>query len=476
MNIRDLFASLFEVEPRNGALVEERDYRTINLGSFQKPVGAAALANVAGLTALVNEMNLFYDQKKTSSCVGHAIAGLMRLKVKERTGITINPSPRFLYKRAKQRDGIPDVPGTFPRVGAILACKEGFPSEYLVPNATELGEKKYLDFTITENIFRDADGCRFPGFAEVDPTIDAIKEAIHQNGAVVGSTRVGRWTKLPLRWTKNGGHHYTVWYAVERIGNDHRVYVLNSWGAGWLGKVKKWLFPGRGYFMWSEYENEVRDIIAFTEIPKDLLEKAKARPFKFVTPLYAGMSHPHVAELQKFLNSSGFPVTEIGVGSRDEETSFFGVMTRQAVVQWQLSKGLPTTGYFGPMSIQEANRRIPKMTLEDAIIEVESGGDLNAIGDKHISEADGGWAYGPMQIRQPAVTDVNRKLGTNYKATDCLGNLELSLKIFHAYCEMYVGKDASDEIKARLWNGGLGGVRNPKRTDIYWSKVSALLN
>lgn len=110
-------------------------------------------------------------------------------------------------------------------------------------------------------------------------------------------------------------------------------------------------------------------------------------------------------------------------------------------------------------------------TLVSALISVESGGDDNAVGDKALADK----AYGCLQVRQPCVDDVNRKLGTSYHAEQCLGNRALSVRIFQAYIAMYaterrLGRAVTDQDRARIWNGGPSGWRR-KSTLAYWAKV-----
>lgn len=98
---------------------------------------------------------------------------------------------------------------------------------------------------------------------------------------------------------------------------------------------------------------------------------------------------------------------------------------------------------------------LPSNALLVAQIQAESGGDDNAIGDKFLSQK----AYGCLQIRQPCVDDYNRWHQTHYKAEDCLGNRELSVRIYKDYIDHYataprLGRTPTDEDKARIWNGG----------------------
>lgn len=491
MNFFLKILSLFspnEEQKGTGAFREEiPDRRNINLGSFQKPVGAADMKDVRGLETLIIKLNKFFDQKSTGSCVAQSIVMLMILYIYRKTGKVVNLSARWLYKLCKMIDGLSQS-GTYPRIGALAAVKDGFLTEDLLKDNASEGEKKFLDFEVTEEMRKKAKEITMPGFAWVDPTIEAIKEAIFQNGAVVGATVVGKngWNKLPLLSRLFNSSHYTIWYRVEDVlengKDDHRVYVMNSWGSKWLEKIKNWLFPGRGYFLWSEYDDDekVFDIIAFTDIPADILEKTKVRPYRFSRNLKKGMIGTDVLELQKFLNSEGFIIALDGQGSKGKETNYFGQLTMEQVIQWQEEHNIPATGYFGEISRAEANKRVPGMDLEEVIIEVESGGNDKAIGDRNLVHQ----AYGAMQIRQPLVDDVNRFLKTSYRAQDCLGNRDLSLKMWDTYFKIYP-ELKTDEDKAKAWNGGAGWKtlygrkgyeKYTKNLDIYWSKVKKLLD
>jgi len=96
-----------------------------------------------------------------------------------------------------------------------------------------------------------------------------------------------------------------------------------------------------------------------------------------------------------------------------------------------------------------------------AVIMVESGGDVCAVNEQEQ-------AYGPMQIRQCALEDVNQEWGTSYVLTDFLGNLDLSAAAFVTYGQKYRAK--TPESYCRIWNGGPKGMRKAD-TDGYWRKV-----
>jgi hypothetical protein len=109
-----------------------------------------------------------------------------------------------------------------------------------------------------------------------------------------------------------------------------------------------------------------------------------------------------------------------------------------------------------------------------ALIQVESSGNDNAIGDKTLAHR----AYGCLQVRQPVCDDVNRIYNTERLAQNMLGNRVLSIDTFRKYVKIY--KCTTDEEKARVWNGGPSaknkGTKQYVATNGYWSKVNKILS
>jgi len=70
----------------------------------------------------------------------------------------------------------------------------------------------------------------------------------------------------------------------------------------------------------------------------------------FSSNLILGSSGASVVSLQKYLNTHGYTVASVGSGSKGHETSFFGLLTKVALVKFQKSHGIPATGYFGPIT------------------------------------------------------------------------------------------------------------------------------
>ena len=122
-------------------------------------------------------------------------------------------------------------------------------------------------------------------------------------------------------------------------------------------------------------------------------------------------------------------------------------------------------GLFLTTSSMGVVRSIPKNNLIDAIIYVESRGDVNAYNAKEN-------AVGCLQIRPIMLREVNRLLGYNkYKLTD-RWNKSKSIEMFNVIKEHTT--NPTDEKLARNWNGGWNGYKK-QSTLKYWHKVKEQL-
>jgi hypothetical protein len=71
--------------------------------------------------------------------------------------------------------------------------------------------------------------------------------------------------------------------------------------------------------------------------------------FKPTLNLKKGQINSQVKSLQQYLNTNDFIVSQEGFGSPGKETSFFGPLTKAALIKFQKAKGIkPASGYFGP--------------------------------------------------------------------------------------------------------------------------------
>ena len=111
--------------------------------------------------------------------------------------------------------------------------------------------------------------------------------------------------------------------------------------------------------------------------------------------------------------------------------------------------------------------------LIEALIQVESRGNENAVGDKHLGKP----SVGVLQIRPIMVREVNRilkkgKKKLRFTLKDRFSR-EKSIKMFKVWKKYYHSNSSFEKI-ARCWNGGPNGYKN-KSTSHYWNKVKEVL-
>ena len=118
----------------------------------------------------------------------------------------------------------------------------------------------------------------------------------------------------------------------------------------------------------------------------------------------------------------------------------------------------------------------PKKTVNewlDAIERVESGGDLDAIGDEN---AKGGPSRGPLQISRPYWTDAGMTIGVYENCWGPTAHFYSRLVVLCymlRYCPAALaGRDW--ETCSRIHNGGPSGAKK-KATLGYWEKVKKAL-
>ena len=104
----------------------------------------------------------------------------------------------------------------------------------------------------------------------------------------------------------------------------------------------------------------------------------------------------------------------------------------------------------------------PTDRLIDALIHVESKGNIHAVGDN-------GRAIGCLQIHKGTVDDVNKAYGCSYTYEDRKCPIK-SREICKKYLVLHGGYRASSETYARIWNGGPRGHKRSS-TRSYWRRV-----
>jgi hypothetical protein len=102
-----------------------------------------------------------------------------------------------------------------------------------------------------------------------------------------------------------------------------------------------------------------------------------------------------------------------------------------------------------------------------AVAMVECGGDASKVNRRH-------GAYGPLQIRQMCLDDVNRYAGTHYTLRQFVGNTQLSKWAFEVYADMY--NETTPDGMVTLWHYGPRGRHEDHGSDDYVRRVMNLYN
>lgn len=316
-----------------GGLDKPTDSRDIKLGAAGAPVYTfpPTLTNAQAWAQPVEY------QGQQPACGAHAGAEVEGITRKSRY------SPQFTWSDIKTFDGFPLDEGTDMRSVFKSITKDGVLDFNLLGNSISLSEQDYAHPVITAAMKLNIELHTGFGYGFItDLTFNGIKQFISDHGMAILAVRVGAewWTAangtaswlekdvLPLRPPASivSGH-----FVVAHSYDENYIYFLNSWSNTW-GRV------GHGYFG-VNYMPFVTDMGALF-------------PLSFTKDLKEGMTDPDVLRLQQVLNKN--PKTQIattGPGSPGNETSYFGALTFNAVIRFQvLNKITPTSGYCGPLT------------------------------------------------------------------------------------------------------------------------------
>jgi len=350
-----------------GAFRSPADYRDIRIASISAPreYPPSFFIDISKLPV--------WNQRKIGACVGHAMAKYKQSLDLIDTGEVIPLSARFLYALAKCRDDYQGE-GTYPRLVAKILKEEGCATENTCPNDTTLDHESYVyhrkEGDIPTSAKEEAYKAKIAGYAWADLTVEGLKQCIcdFNGGAMLVELDKNWWTDIkgiytrlaaklfPLRPPKvvlSGHEVYLIGY--RDIGNgDVEFHHLGSWDKDWGDK-------GTGYFLWSQYKKNIKELITYTDIPNHLLEEAHNKPpvfkYTFTRPIEFNETSEEVKQLQSALKMYGTFDNAI--------TGWYGPITAKAVLEFQLEE-VPTLSYYerfvmrgkkvGPKTLDALNR------------------------------------------------------------------------------------------------------------------------
>lgn len=334
-----------------GAVLNPPDNRDILLATVQ--------ARVTRPKSYITDISMIPvpNQLAYGTCVGQAEGGMKEYFDYKETGVYVPLSKRFLYSKCKDIDGIPSIQGTYPRVAAKVLFDVGIAESRLVKDDNTLPYSEYLKVDSSREVLDNAKIHRVGGYAFVLPQLEDLLQAIYQNGIVNVTFQFGDWGKFPLMPNpdpKVGSHRNYLYGYEEVVRNgipDAKIYNRNSWGDSWGEK-------GNGWFYFNDYKNYLFDMMAYTDIPNQVIEEAKGTNYIFTRTLKYGMQGADVMELQKRLAkevaSDGLACFRYPTSSTQTFTTYFGKETEKAVQRYQEIKkivvsGTPETTGFGQL-------------------------------------------------------------------------------------------------------------------------------
>lgn len=327
-----------------GAILNEHDIdtRDIPLVMVQSPVELPA--------EYETDLSMFpvFDQGARGTCVPHAYVLIkMFLDWFETKKIKIY-SRRFVYVLARVFSGLTEVngEGLSPRPSAKVMSTSGT-IEDDGRDINTLSHSKYVgEYEISDTMRKVGVINRSGKYAFPFHDLQSIKQAVFQNKLVAVTIGID-WKKISMDGTVHIPKNLAGTHEVVICGYSdatEKFKFRNSWS-------KYWGTDGYGYINYEEIEQVVYDAIVFTDVPNDLIERAKNFQFIFTTDMKISQSGKAIKELQRRLIEYGL-LDDIADGK-------FGLKTFNAVQEFQKLRGIQTTGYVGTITRSQLNEETP---------------------------------------------------------------------------------------------------------------------
>lgn len=190
------------------------------------------------------------SQGGSLSCGGQAFSYYAQVLEYLHTKTFEERSAKFLYSQCWCPEG-----GSRGRDICKILKSQGSAKEAFLPSyyqdKTPLSEEDYRDTSSINNVIRqDAKSTLALSYANVNPDIDSIAQAIRDNnGCVIGVTgeNNGTWySEFPKPPTKNQWNHWVYACKAKLIKGKKYIGIINSWGEECGNKGIQWI--GEDYF------------------------------------------------------------------------------------------------------------------------------------------------------------------------------------------------------------------------------------
>lgn len=284
------------------------------------------------------------NQGVSFSCGGMAGAYYAEVLEAFKTRIFSEKSAKFIYAPIAVPGGGSwgyDIMNRVKKngVAAEMLCRSyessNPPSEAFMTKVEDITQEAIVNATFSESV-------SYSFIYSFD--MDSLAEAIRDNKGViilVRGTNNGTWLSQFPQPPSSMTPETIIWghwaYAgrARMIEGKKHIGILNSWGEA---------VGDRGWqYLSEDYVNSGRIELAM------VMSFGAPKSYQFAKDIYMGITDSDVYFLQKILNQNSLTqVATTGNGSPGKETYYFGQLTKNAVIRYQLSKGIfPAVGYLG---------------------------------------------------------------------------------------------------------------------------------
>lgn len=199
-----------------------------------------------------SEMGPVRNQGQFGTCVGFAAAAVKDNQESREAGQQVVTSPLYLYKRCKERDGIPNQEGTYPRTVMAVLKNLGVCTEGTMPYS----EMSWPALpSVPTKADKEASQFKIGAYARIT-TMDEVKQAIVKDGPVLAAVLVCQSFMdaadgiIPVPGSGGTEDYIRGGHAIAVVGFDDNMKakgytgffeIRNSWGPDWGDDGYGWI-------------------------------------------------------------------------------------------------------------------------------------------------------------------------------------------------------------------------------------------